>query len=220
MARHRLEESLALFRQVGDRLGMGYALHSLGRVAHAEGNDQQARVFFREALPIREELGDRRGIIECLEGLAVAAGPDDLKAGVSLFAAAHVLREATDTPLRPADRVAQERELAAIRTHISDEAFDHAWKAGQALSLDEAVAEASVIAERSEVSGESLPAGLSAREAEVLRLLATGLTNAEIADQLFLSANTVNAHLRRIYRKLGVTSRSAATRFALDHDLI
>ncbi|MGN6812289.1 MAG: helix-turn-helix transcriptional regulator, partial [Thermomicrobiales bacterium] len=65
----------------------------------------------------------------------------------------------------------------------------------------------------------ALPAGLTAREAEVLRLVAAGLANAEIADQLSLSPRTVNAHLTTIYGKLGVTSRGAAIRFALDHDL-
>ena len=65
----------------------------------------------------------------------------------------------------------------------------------------------------------TLPAGLTPREGEVLRLLATGLPNSEIAAQLFLSIRTVNAHLTTIYAKLGVTSRGAAIRFALDHDL-
>jgi DNA-binding NarL/FixJ family response regulator len=66
---------------------------------------------------------------------------------------------------------------------------------------------------------ENLPAVLTVREAEVLRLLATGLTNAEIATQLSLSPRTINAHLTTIYSKLGVATRGAAIRFALDHDL-
>jgi len=65
----------------------------------------------------------------------------------------------------------------------------------------------------------TLPNGLSAREVEVLRLVATGMTNADVADQLFLSPRTVHAHLHRIYGKLGVSTRSAATRFAVDHGL-
>ena len=63
------------------------------------------------------------------------------------------------------------------------------------------------------------PAGLSAREVEVLRLLATGLTNREIADRLFISAKTVKAHLGNIYGKLEVSTRAAATRFAVDHQI-
>jgi DNA-binding NarL/FixJ family response regulator len=63
------------------------------------------------------------------------------------------------------------------------------------------------------------PAGLTAREVEVLRLVARGLTNAEIARELYLSPRTVNAHLNSVYHKLGVSSRSAATRFAVEHGL-
>ncbi|HEX5506120.1 MAG TPA: helix-turn-helix transcriptional regulator, partial [Thermomicrobiales bacterium] len=63
------------------------------------------------------------------------------------------------------------------------------------------------------------PAGLTAREVEVLRLVARGLTDAQVAERLFLSPHTIGAHLRAIYGKLGVTTRSAATRFALEHRL-
>ena len=61
--------------------------------------------------------------------------------------------------------------------------------------------------------------GLTARELEVLALVAEGRTDAEVADTLVLSIRTVNAHLRSIYRKLDVHSRTAATRYALDHGL-
>ena len=64
------------------------------------------------------------------------------------------------------------------------------------------------------------PAGLTVREVEVLRLVANGLTNAQIAQQLVISTRTVNAHMRSIYNKLEISSRTAATRFAIDHHLI
>lgn len=63
------------------------------------------------------------------------------------------------------------------------------------------------------------PAGLTPREAEVLRLVAAGLTDAEVAARLVRSRRTVHHHLRSIYAKLGVSTRSAATRFALENDL-
>ena len=63
------------------------------------------------------------------------------------------------------------------------------------------------------------PAGLTSREVEVLGLVAAGMTSAQIAKELFLSPRTVDTHLTSIYHKLGVTSRSAATRFALEHGL-
>jgi len=54
----------------------------------------------------------------------------------------------------------------------------------------------------------------------VLRLVARGLTDAQVAGQLVLSPRTVNAHLRSIYSKLNVTSRTAATRYAVEHHLV
>jgi DNA-binding CsgD family transcriptional regulator len=65
-----------------------------------------------------------------------------------------------------------------------------------------------------------LPAGLTARELEVLRHVAAGLSDAETAARLYLSVRTVNAHLRSIYRKLGVRSRAAAGRFAEENGLL
>lgn len=72
------------------------------------------------------------------------------------------------------------------------------------------------------IAGDSspLPAGLTAREAEVLRLVASGRTNRAIALDLFLSEKTVARHVSNIFTKLGVTSRSAATAFAFQHDLV
>jgi DNA-binding NarL/FixJ family response regulator len=63
------------------------------------------------------------------------------------------------------------------------------------------------------------PAGLSAREVEVLGLVAEGLTDAEVAARLFLSPRTISQHLRSIYNKLGVNTRTAAARFAVEHGL-
>ncbi len=61
---------------------------------------------------------------------------------------------------------------------------------------------------------------LSVREAEVLGLVAEGLTDQEVADKLYLSPRTVGQHLRSVYRKLGVRSRAAATRAAIEKNLI
>ncbi|HWV24538.1 MAG TPA: AAA family ATPase [Thermomicrobiales bacterium] len=63
------------------------------------------------------------------------------------------------------------------------------------------------------------PMGLSEREVEVLRLVADGLTNVQIADHLYISPKTVSSHLVNIFAKLGVTSRASATRIALEHGL-
>ena len=61
--------------------------------------------------------------------------------------------------------------------------------------------------------------GLTAREVEILQRVTSGLTNRQLAEELGVSTRTVDAHLRSVYAKLGVKSRSAATRYAIEHDL-
>ena len=65
----------------------------------------------------------------------------------------------------------------------------------------------------------SLHDDLAQRERDVLRLVAEGLTDIQVAEQLVISPRTVNFHLTSIYRKLQVSSRSAATRYVLEHQL-
>jgi DNA-binding NarL/FixJ family response regulator len=72
--------------------------------------------------------------------------------------------------------------------------------------------------ERAKAAG--FPSGLSQREVEVLRLVAQGLTDGAVAERLFISSRTVSQHLRSIYGKLNVSSRAAATRFAVEHQLV
>ena len=64
------------------------------------------------------------------------------------------------------------------------------------------------------------PLGLTAREVDVLRVVAEGLTDAQVAEKLVLSPRTISSHLRSIYNKLGINSRAAATRFAFENHLV
>jgi HD-GYP domain-containing protein (c-di-GMP phosphodiesterase class II) len=65
-----------------------------------------------------------------------------------------------------------------------------------------------------------LPGGLTAREAEVLRLLALGLTNRQVGEQLVISAKTAGHHVQNIYTKIGASTRGAATLFAIEHGIL
>lgn len=102
----------------------------------------------------------------------------------------------------------------------------HEHEITRALSLLESVitvqgdyATANVLYKESMAAPAPYPGGLTAREVQVLRLVATGLTDIQVAEQLIISPRTVHAHLTSIYTKLGVTSRSTATRYALEHHL-
>lgn len=72
---------------------------------------------------------------------------------------------------------------------------------------------------RSRTDSGPSPGSLTNRQVEVLRLLGRGLTDAQIANELFLSPRTVHAHLRAIYRKLHFSNRSAATRYVIENGL-
>ena len=74
--------------------------------------------------------------------------------------------------------------------------------------------------EQKETPASEYPAGLTAREVEVLKLVAEGLTNARVAERLYLSPRTVHRHLNSVYRKIGTNSRAAAVRFATERGLI
>ena len=76
--------------------------------------------------------------------------------------------------------------------------------------------------EKSLSSRQTLPEkydGLTEREVEVLRAVAQGLTDTQVAERLVISPRTVHSHLNSIYSKLGISSRSAATRYAIEHAL-
>jgi DNA-binding CsgD family transcriptional regulator len=88
-------------------------------------------------------------------------------------------------------------------------------KAAKALSEVQGVR-----ANQLETAQQNATHGLTAREQEVLRLVARGMTDAQVAAVLVISPRTVNAHLRTIYSKLDITSRYAATHYALTHGLL
>ena len=67
---------------------------------------------------------------------------------------------------------------------------------------------------------EALPAGLTEREVEVLRLLVRGLTNRQIAEALVISQKTAGHHVQHIYNKIGVSSRAAAVFWAMEHEIV
>ena len=140
-----------------------------------------------------------------------------------LRGAAEALREAINLSLSLWDHTPTdfEGQLAAARSQLGEEAWEAVFSEGRAMTPEQAV---EYTLAREDLPGSrpttSYPAGLSAREAEVLKLVGSGLTNAQIAQELYISARTVDGHLNSIYRKVGVSSRAAATRFAAEHNLL
>jgi DNA-binding NarL/FixJ family response regulator len=109
-----------------------------------------------------------------------------------------------------------------VAPELGEEAFAAAWSEGRAMALEEAVEYALEPPPEAPESKAppTYPSGLSAREVEVLKLVARGMTDPQIAEELYISPRTVNAHLRSVYHKIGSSTRAEATRFALEHDLL
>ena len=226
------EESLLICKHVGSPWGIASSLSLLGSVTAARSDYATARALYEESLAIARQLDDKLMITSCLAGLAgvVSAQGEGLWA-VQLWGASESLREAINVPLAPVSRADYEREVASARLQLGERAFVAAWALGRTMTPEQALAARERTQTPSSIPGgpptplraqtaASYPGGLTAREVEVLRLVAQGLSDAQVAEQLVISRRTVNWHLSSIYSKLQVSSRSAATRFAVEHRLV
>ena len=99
-----------------------------------------------------------------------------------------------------------------MRAQFHQAAVKAAWEQGRSLTMEQAIAAALMLCDALQLSTQApvYPAGLTQREVEVLQLVAEGLTNQQIADRLVISRRTVHAHLRSIFSKVEVTTRTAA----------
>jgi ATP/maltotriose-dependent transcriptional regulator MalT len=218
------EEGLALFRQVSDVLGVVACLTNIGLMMLAQDDYERSATLLRESLRLARGLDHKLYIQYGIIGLAGVAASQGLPVRAArLWGAAEGMSETYGTQLARAVRalIDYEGRLAVVRSRLDDAAWSAAWEEGRGMNSEQAIE----YALEQETGPEppapvAHPAGLSDREAEVLRLVATGLTNAEVAGQLFLSSRTVEWYLGSIYRKVGLHSRTEAARFAVEHDLL
>jgi predicted ATPase/DNA-binding CsgD family transcriptional regulator len=220
-----LQEALDVLSEFGGAVDVAVCLLNLGEVAREQGDFARAATLYQESLVVRWELQERVGISYCLGGLAcIAAGCGDLKRSARLFGAADALREALGVPRSRPFPSSHDRDLAAVRARLGEAAFAAVFAAGRALPLDEAVREALSAswpaAPPSSLDSPALQHGLTPRELEVLRLVAVGKSDREIADALFVSPRTVGVHVSSILGKLGVSSRAAAAAEAVREGLV
>ncbi len=232
LARSLLDESLALFKELGDQQNVAQSLFGLGWISFVQGDYATARALLEESLALFKAVGNKWFIAICMVGFgALATAQGEWTWAARLSGAAEVLCQAINGILPPAWRAVQESTLAAARAQLKEEAFTAACAEGRTMTPEQALAPQGLMTmpTTAPVGPSSVPptrkvpayrAGLTAREVEVLRLVAQGMTNEQMAKKLVISPRTVNTHLTSIFSKIGVSTRSAATRYAIDHHLI
>ena len=229
-ARPLLEDSLALGKKAGVETDTVDLCLGLARLLAAQGKVTAAQRLCKESLTLLLEShvykDDMAASLECLAALEVGQGKPGQAA--RLWGAAEALREAIGAPRHPVYRASYEHALAHARTALDEQAFRAAWAEGrsttpeQIFTIQELDTPGVSPISPSSATQPAVPAQalLTKREREVLRLLTEGLTNPQIAERLVVSVPTVSTHVASIFNKLGVTSRAAATRYALEHHLV
>jgi DNA-binding CsgD family transcriptional regulator len=219
LAQGRNDIAEAMIRRVldetGDPMGRARVLGPYVEIVLAAGDVSSAATAADELRALAAELGTpylralaarARGSVLLVEGNAKDALVE-LRRAFAEFHALDALYDAARTRLLLADACAAlgDADAAAMEAGAARAAFESlGGPAGSLVPTDTA----------------PLPDGLTPRELEVLVLLARGRTNRAIANELFISEKTVASHVSHIFTKLGVASRSAATAYAYDHDLV
>lgn len=217
-ARTRATESLDILRAAGDRRTFAKVLWNLAGINADLGDTDTAAEQFEESLTLFVEFGDRWFAELVLESSAfLAAATGDFERAVRLLGAADTVLEAIGVPLMARLRARHDRVLTDTRGALGADRFETVWNEGKRLPLGATVE--LVGAARTGADPDAPESSLTARELEVLALVAEGCTDADVAERLVVSVRTVHAHLRSVYRKLDVHTRSAATRYALEHGL-
>ncbi len=228
-----LEDGLGIASELGDADGIMGALSSLSEVTsdHIDVDDETWLAVSKELLAMVRELNDKQWIVFYLESVAGAVATKGRPVWAAcLWGAAEALRQDNSAPVPPIGRPAYEQAVAVVRTQLGEQTFVAAWAEGSTMTPEQALAARGpatiltpTLVEPSLTPpakfSPTYPNSLTAREVEVLRLLAQGLTDVKIADQMVISPRTVNTHLTSIYGKIQVSSRSAATRYAIKHQL-
>jgi len=218
-ARELLERALLIKRQIGEARPIAIGLANLAGVLIRGGQWQSAAGALREAARLGAGQPHIMGTVLSNQG-HLAGKQRQWKQAVTFFEAAvaayqigghrHDMLEAM-TGLGTACHYLGRDEVALEHLRAAEALADEAGAPQRLAEVRAAIAEIT--------EAPAPPGALTARQEEVLGLLADGLTNKQIAARLYLSPGTVERHLATIYAKLGLTGRVEATRYAIDHAL-
>lgn len=212
-----LADGLALQRAIGNRSGVAEALIASGIAASRNGDQGRAGALLREAATACREVGDPAQARRCLGALAeVAAARRDYAQAAQFLSAATGVDDAPNRPLPPTERSAQEGLVALVRSALGGMPLAAGATTDPLAALAEAGATTAATTPRRPAAP---PGALTRRETAILRLIAAGRTNREIAADLSLSVRTVEHHVNNLYGKLQLRGRAEATAYAFRHGL-
>lgn len=219
----RLAESLHLSEEVGDERRIAWAKTWLARVAVAQHHPEAASQMLSAALAWAMRTQDRAMQVWGLEGMGMLAVAQHKPVwAIRLWGAAQALRERGGFPRPPLEQPVYDQQMKVLHTAIGTAHFQGYWKEGYEMTLQHVLLEekGGVPSPRTGMRQQAPSTGLTPRERDVLRELAQGLTNAQIAHRLELSVVTVNSYLRSIYQKLDASSRTRALHVAYERHLL
>jgi non-specific serine/threonine protein kinase len=216
-AQRSCADGLVRARQAGDLFSHAHCLTMMADLARRTGHTAEAGAHLWEALELATRIGDRLRLIDCLQQCG------DLCAATHRWAEAITVWAAHDAYLRetglldlPTDALRRQEPLRRAAQALGLGRMRAAEERGAAMTLATAVEFAALLA-----AGPPQPQGrpglgqISAREREIITLVARGRTDAQIAEQLNISVSTVRSHLDRIRDKSGCRRRADLTRLAL-----
>jgi DNA-binding CsgD family transcriptional regulator len=189
----------------------------------ARGDLRRARQVLRRCVQLTLDAGDPRFVAQSFETCAwLATQEGSASHAARLLGAAAHRRDLIGVPVPPSTQRDYDRHVPTLKAQLGQDGWQHAWTAGYELPLADAGDLAlSGLDELQTLSPgvASNRRGLTDREIEVLRLIADGRSNKEIAVQLCLSIRTVERHINNLYRKIDAQNKAEATAFAIRHDL-
>ena len=212
-ARRRADDVVAVSKDIS----LVAALTTRARVTIAQGEFEQAADDALEALDLAAESHAYVTVPDAFECLAhLAAAASNQREAARLFGMADAAREQTGVARFKIFDAEHECQLAAVRNQLGESDFRAASDEGASLTIEEAIAY--VRRGRGERKRSSSGwASLTRAELDVVKLVSAGLGNKDIAERLFISPRTVQAHLTHIYAKLGLTSRVQLAQEAARH---
>jgi predicted ATPase/DNA-binding CsgD family transcriptional regulator len=224
-ARHHLAESLDIARALDARSSAVIGTFNLGLAEYLGGSPGAAETLFAESLGLARRMAMKRHTAYALFGLALAGrGGADPGWSARLHGTADQALADLGHTLQPLEARLVGLDRQRLRGAMGAEAFEAEYSAGRATGLPQVLAALEL---EDTAAGPPRGAGsdetatvLTPRELDVLKLVAQGLSNSDIAQRLFLSKHTVHRHLANILRKLGLTSRAAAAAWGVRTGLV